>query len=106
MDFLEFNMPGEAGHATYELGEIQLRRGDLSGAAASFRSAIEAGQEPQPGLALLRLAEGKAGVGLSELTRTLADAPDDRIERARLLPALVELAVAAEHSGDGARRRS
>ena len=95
-DFLAFNMPGEAGHATYELGEIQLRRGDLSAAGASFRSAIEAGQEPQPGLALLRLAEGKAGVGLSELTRALADVPDDRIERARLLPALVELSVAAE----------
>ena len=103
-DFLAFNMPGEAGHATYELGEIQLRRGDLSGAGASFRSAIEAGQEPQPGLALLRLAEGKAAVGLSELTRVLADVPDDRIERARLLPALVELSVAAEQSGDGARR--
>ena len=33
-DFLAFNMPGEAGQATYELGEIQLRRGDLSGAAS------------------------------------------------------------------------
>ena len=95
-DFLAFNMPGEAGQATYELGEIQLRRGDLGGAAASFRPAIEAGREPQPGLALLRLAEGKPGVGLSELTRALADVPDDRMERARLLPAFVELAVAAE----------
>ena len=64
----------------------------------SFRSAIEAGRESQPGLALLRLAEGKPGVGLSELTRALADVPDDRVERARLLPALVELAVAAEKS--------
>ena len=95
-DFLAFNMPGEAGHATYELGEIQLRRGDLHGAGASFRSAMEVGQEPQPGLALLRLARGKPGVGLSELMRALADVPDDRMERARLLPALVELAVAAE----------
>ena len=95
-DFLAFNMPGEAGHATYELGEIQLRRGDLGGAAASFRSAIEAGGEAQPGLALLRLAEGKLGVGLSELARALADVPNDRMERARLLPAFVEIAVAAE----------
>ncbi len=97
-DFLGFNMPGEAGQATYELGEIQLRRGNLSAAAASFRSAIEAGRDPQPGLALLRLAEGKPGVGLSELTRALADVPDDRVERARLLPALVELAAAAEQT--------
>lgn len=95
-DFLAFNMRGEAGNATYELGEIQLRRGDLTGAAASFRSAIEAGREPQPGLALLRLAEGKPAVGLSELKSALADVSDDRMERARLLPAFVELAVAAE----------
>jgi class 3 adenylate cyclase len=91
-------MPGEAGQAIYELGEIQLRRGDLSGAAASFRSAIEAGREPQPGLALLRVAEGKPGAGLAELTRTLADVVDNRVERARLLPAFVEVAVAAEQS--------
>ncbi len=95
-DFLAFNMPGEAAHATYELGEICLRRGDLSGAATAFRRAVEAGAEPQPGLALLRHAEGKPIVGLAELTRALADVPNDRVERARLLPAFVELAVAAE----------
>ena len=95
-DFLRFNMPGEAAHATCELGELRLRRGDLSGAATAFRRAVEAGAEPQPGLALLRLAEGKPAVGLAELTRALADVPNDRIERARLLPAFVELAVAAE----------
>ena len=95
-DFLTFNMPGEAANATCELGELRLRRGDLSGAATAFRRAVEGGAEPQPGLALLRLAEGKPAVGLAELTRALADVPDDRIERARLLPAFVELAVAAE----------
>ena len=95
-DFSTFRMPGEAAQATYELGELRLRRGDLAGAATAFRSAIEAGVEPQPGLALLRLADGKPAVGLTELTRALADAPDDRMERARLLPALVEVAVAAD----------
>ncbi len=96
VDFLAFNMPGEAGQASCELGELRLRQGDLSGAATAFRRAVEAGREPQPGLALLRLAEEKPGVGLAELTRALADVPDDRVERARLLPAFVELAVAAE----------
>ena len=100
-DFLAFNMPGEAGQATNELGEIHLRRGDLGGAAAAFRPAVEAGWDPRPGLALLRLAEGKPASGFRAHARARR-CPDDRIERARLLPALVELAVAAEQS----RRRA
>lgn len=94
---------GEVGQAAYELGELRLRRGDLSGAGEAFRRVLEAGGEPQPGLALLRLAEGKPSAGLSELERALADVPDDRMERARLLPAFVELAVSA---GKTAPRRS
>lgn len=94
-DFLEFNMPGEVGQAAYELGELRLRRGDLTGAKDAFRRAREAGAEPQPGLALLRLAEGRPGAGLSGLERALRDVPNDRVERARLLPAFVELAIAA-----------
>jgi class 3 adenylate cyclase len=95
-DFLAYNLPVEAGQASYELGELRLRRGDLTGAEAAFRRVLEAGGEPQPGLALLRLAQGKPRVGRGELDRALADHPDDRVERARLLPAFVELAVAAE----------
>jgi class 3 adenylate cyclase len=95
-DFLAYNMPGLAGQASYELGELRLRRGDLTGAEAAFRRVLEAGEEPQPGLALLRLAQGKPRVGLGELERELADNPDNRVERARLLPAFVELAVGAE----------
>jgi class 3 adenylate cyclase len=95
-DFLEFNMPGEAAQASYELGELRLRRGDLGGADEAFRRVLETGGETQPGLALLRLAQGKPRVGLGELQRALADYPDDRVERARLLPAFVELAAAAE----------
>ncbi len=94
-DFLAYNMPGEVGQAANELGELRLRRGDLRGAEEAFRRALEAGAEPQPGLALLRLAEGKPSVGFGELERVLADVPDDRMERARLLPAFVELAVAS-----------
>jgi class 3 adenylate cyclase len=94
-DFLQFNMPAEIGPVAYELGELRLRRGDLAGAREAFRRALEAGAETQPGLALLRLAEGRPGVGLGELDRALADVPAARIERARLLPAFVELAVAA-----------
>ncbi|HEU0248938.1 MAG TPA: adenylate/guanylate cyclase domain-containing protein [Gaiellaceae bacterium] len=96
-DFREYNAAHGLGMAAYELGELQLRRGDLAGAEEAFRRALESGVEPQPGLALLRLAEGKPSVGLGELDRALAEVLDDRMERARLLPAYIELAVAAGH---------
>jgi class 3 adenylate cyclase len=84
-----------AAEAFYELGEIRLRVGDLPGAAEAFRQAHELGRAPQPGLALLRLAEGKPDVALSSVRSTLAETGDDRLARARLLPAVVESAVAA-----------
>ena len=96
VDFLEYNILDGVGGASYELGELMLLRGDLAGAAKAFRRALEGGVDPQPGLALLRLAEGKPRAGLGELERALSDVPDDRVERARLLPAFVELAVAAD----------
>ena len=97
-DFLALQHAGRGGAGDLRARGDPASAGQSKRAAASFRSAIEAGRDPQPGLALLRLAEGKPGVGLSELTRALADVPDDRVERARLLPALVELAAAAEQT--------
>jgi class 3 adenylate cyclase len=94
-DFSEYKATHGVGMATYELGELRLRRGDLAGAGEAFRRALEGGVEPQPGLALLRLAEGKPHAGFGELERALADVPGDRMERARLLPAYIELAAAA-----------
>ena len=46
------------GLAQYEIGEIRLRRGDLQAAEDAFARAHEMGRPPQPGLALLRLAQG------------------------------------------------
>jgi class 3 adenylate cyclase len=78
----------------YEVGEIRLRMGDLSGAEDAFRQAHELGREPQPGLALLRLVEGKPEAAMSSIRRALEDPALDRLTRARLLPAMVEIAVA------------
>lgn len=86
----------------YEVGEIRLRMGDLEGANEAFRQAHELGHEPQPGLALLRLAEGKPAAALSSISRALDDRADN-LQRARLLPALVEIALAA---GEPARARA
>ena len=43
----------------YEVGEVRRARGDLDGAEDAYRQAHEIGRDPQPGLALLRLAQGR-----------------------------------------------
>jgi tetratricopeptide (TPR) repeat protein len=88
--------PRDAPWAMGELGEIRRRRGDLEGAAEAFRSAIELGFDPQPGLALLRLDERKPAAALRAITDTLAN--EDwftREGRGFLLPAQVTIAIAA-----------
>ncbi|MGH2452784.1 MAG: adenylate/guanylate cyclase domain-containing protein [bacterium] len=89
----EFCLDYAAG-AFYELGEIRLRLGDLPAAGEAFRQAHELGRAPQPGLSLLRLVEGKVEAALTAIKSAL-DECDDRLGRARLLPALVEIALAA-----------
>jgi class 3 adenylate cyclase len=78
----------------YEIGEIRRRRGDFAAADEAFRTANELGRSPQPGLALLRLAEGKVESAVAGITQALAEiqAP---LERVRALPAQVEIAIAA-----------
>jgi tRNA A-37 threonylcarbamoyl transferase component Bud32/tetratricopeptide (TPR) repeat protein len=83
-----------AGEAFYELGEIRLRMGDLSGAGEMFGEAHIRGRDPQPGLALLRLAEGRSEAARSMIERALLEPGLTGLDRAKLLPALVEIRVA------------
>jgi len=78
----------------YEIGEIRRRRGDFAGAEEAYRTTNELGGEPQPGLALLRLAEGKVDAAIAGITRFLHDVQDPLV-RIRCLPAQVEIALAA-----------
>ncbi len=78
----------------YEIGEIRRQRGDFEGAEEAYRTASEHGRDPQPGLALLRLAEGKVDAALAGITRTLQEV-EDPLFRLRRLPAQVEIAIAA-----------
>jgi class 3 adenylate cyclase len=78
----------------YEIGEIRRIRGDFEGAEDAYGTANELGRDPQPGLALLRLAEGKADAALSAVTHSLASI-EDPLLRLRRLPAQVEIALAA-----------
>jgi tetratricopeptide (TPR) repeat protein len=79
--------------AVYELGEIRLRTGDLDGAEEAFHRAHEMGAAPHPGLALLRLEQGRAQDAAVALVGALA-AAGGPLARARLLPAQVEVSVA------------
>ena len=78
----------------YEIGEIRRRRGDFVAADEAYRKANELGRSPQPGLALLQLAEGKVESALAGINRALGEIQEP-LERVRALPALVEIAVAA-----------
>jgi class 3 adenylate cyclase len=81
-----------SGH--YEIGEIRRQRGDFAGAEESYRVSNEMGRDPQPGLSLLRLAEGKVDAAVAGITRKLQDTTDPLV-RLRSLPAQVEIAIAA-----------
>lgn len=78
----------------YEIGEIRRRRGDFAAADEAFRTANELGRSPQPGLALLHLAEGKVESAVAGINRALAEVHEP-LARIRVLPAVVEIAIAA-----------
>ena len=84
--------------AFYEVGEIRRRLGDLTGAEEAFRRVTELGVQPQPGLALLRLAQGRTAAAATTIAQSLCEEGASRLGRARLLGAQVQIAVAAgEH---------
>ncbi|CAN5327878.1 LuxR C-terminal-related transcriptional regulator [soil metagenome] len=80
--------------AHFQLGDLRRQRGDLPGAETAFRAAHGLGRDPQPGLALLRLAQGRAETAAASIRIALAAAAPDPLARARLLPAAVEIGIA------------
>jgi class 3 adenylate cyclase len=88
-------LPRVAGAAFYELGEVRLRLGELAHAEQAFREADEFGRTPEPGLSLLRLAQGNAKGGFASIRRAAGNESLSLPAQARLLPAAVEIAVAA-----------
>lgn len=83
--------------AHYLLGDLARLRGERESAEGEFLAASRLGRDPQPGLALLRLAQGQVEVAAASIRTALAAAGGNRPGRGRLLPAAVEIALA---SGD------
>jgi ATP/maltotriose-dependent transcriptional regulator MalT len=81
------------GMAFYQLAEVHRLRGELAEAEEAYRQANQLGQEPQPGLALLRLAQGRGEAAESTIRRVL-DQTHDRLARSHLLAAYVEIMLA------------
>lgn len=79
----------------YALGEVRRLEGDLAGAEDALRQAHALGRSPHPALAFVRLAEGKVQAAMTAVQTALAEGAWDTWGRARLLPAQVEIAVAA-----------
>jgi DNA-binding CsgD family transcriptional regulator len=80
-------------NAYYQLAEMHRLRGEFAQADQAFSQAGEYGREPQPGLALLRLAEGRVSVAAATIARVLDEA-SDRFSRCRVLPAYAEIMLA------------
>jgi DNA-binding NarL/FixJ family response regulator len=91
-----------AAEAFYQAGEIHRLRGELAEAEAAYADASRLGREPQPGLSLLRLAQGKSDAAARTMRRVLASTKE-HWQRGRYLPAYVEVMLAA---GDLAAARS
>jgi DNA-binding NarL/FixJ family response regulator len=82
------------GEAAYLEGEVQRLRGALGAAEEAYREASRCGWEPQPGLALLRLGQGDVDSAAVAIRRALGETDEPPL-RARLLPACVEIMLAA-----------
>lgn len=85
--------PGAAAQAAYRRGEVHRLRGEPAEAEAAYREASRHGGEPQPGLALLRLAQGNERAAAATLRRVVAHT-EVPLVRAGLLPAYVEVMLA------------
>jgi DNA-binding NarL/FixJ family response regulator len=79
--------------AHYHRGELHRLRGETDKAEASYREASRCGMDPQPGLALLRLAQGRTADAHAAIRRAIDEAWAAH-ERLRMLPAYVDVALA------------
>jgi DNA-binding CsgD family transcriptional regulator len=90
--------PAPLGGACMIEGDLLRLAGDFEGAEAAYQRANALGRDPQPGLALLRLAQDRVGVADAMMRRVLGETADP-MSRARLLGPSVEIFLAAGDTG-------
>lgn len=88
-----------AAAAHYQQAEVHRLKGEFAAAEEAYRSASHLGLEPQPGLALLRLAQGRSDVATAAICRATG-AATDQLKRMTLLPAHVEIMLAVGNLQD------
>jgi DNA-binding NarL/FixJ family response regulator len=89
------------GGAIYQAAELHRLRGEFAEAEAAYRRASHLGRQPEPGMALLRLAQGRTDAAAAAIRRA-ADETTSMFDRPRLLAPLVEIMLASG-SGEAAR---
>jgi DNA-binding CsgD family transcriptional regulator/tetratricopeptide (TPR) repeat protein len=94
--------PHATAFALYQRGEVHRLRGEFAAAEASYHESSRSGRQPQPGLALLRLAQGDTQSAAAAIRRALAET-SDRAQRARLLPAHIEIMLALDEIDEALR---
>jgi tetratricopeptide (TPR) repeat protein len=94
----------ELGWPLTELGRIRLNMGDIDGAEEVLLAAHRAGWDPEPGLAMVRLAQGDVAAAAASIRDALENPvpmpskerpPHNDLQRAPLLEAQVEIGIVA-----------
>ena len=97
--FIDTRNEGRVGLALYREAELQRLLGEFEDAENAYREASRYGWDPQPGLAQLRLAQGRVEAAVSTIRRVVDEAKEP-LTRVGLLPAYVEIMLAAGELGD------
>jgi len=85
--------PADPGASYYQLAELLRLRGEFEQAEEAYRLASQAGRKPQPGLALLRFAQGHDEAADAAIRLALRETRGRR-SRVHLLAAAVDIALA------------
>ena len=88
-----------AGEAYYRQAELQRLLGNFTAAEKSYHDAAKRGRNPQPGLSLLRLAQGQTEAAKTSIRNTLQETKDPK-RRAELLPVFVNILIEAKQTED------
>jgi ATP/maltotriose-dependent transcriptional regulator MalT len=88
-----------AAAALYQQAEVHRLRGEFAAAEKAYQSASQSGWDPQPGLALLRLAQGRLDAASAAIRRAMT-ATMNQLERTKLLSAYVEIMLAVHDIED------